>query len=90
MKFYESGMHSQIMPSGHMAHALPRENFQAKPALQVKATVPNPQNMARTQAIIAALRSPNGQAHGLSAPSAAGQNLRGPGKIISNPRSLPR
>lgn len=90
MKFYESGLHSQIMPSGHMAHALPRENFKAKALPQAKATIPNPEELAKTHAIIQALRSPNGQAHGLSAPSVAQQGVRGTGTFLSGPRSSSR
>ena len=93
MKFYESGAMDQIMPSGHMAHALPRENFKAQPNPIVKAGAMPSQagNLARQQMIAQQLRSmTSGQTHGLSPAGTPGQQVRGSGKIISNPRFLPR
>lgn len=57
MKFYESGKSDQVMPSGVSTRQLPRENFQARKFPQAKASVPA-QNIAKTQAIIQALRQP--------------------------------
>jgi hypothetical protein len=91
MKFFESGKMDQVMPSGHMAHALPRENFQAKALPQAHATVPNNDDLARTHAIIQQLRSiPNGQAHGLSPAGPTGQGVRGPRTFLSGPRQVSR
>lgn len=92
MKFYESGKMDQVMPTGHMAHSLPRENFQAKAAPGVKATLPPAAHaQAMNAAIVDQLRSmSNGQTHGLSPASNPNAGIRGPGKIISSPGSLPR
>lgn len=87
MKFYESGRSDQVMPTGHMAHALPRQNFQPKAAVQVHGSPPpTADNMARTQAIIQALRGSNVQAHGLSPASPAGQSVRGSRSFLPGPR----
>jgi hypothetical protein len=86
MKFFESGKMDQVMPSGHLAHQLPRENYQAKALPQTHAA-----DLARTHAIIQQLRSfPNGQAHGLSPTSPTGQGVRGPGSFLSGPRQVSR
>lgn len=86
MKFYESGKLSQVMPSGHMGHALPRENFKAKAAPGVKATLPPVAHQAALQgAIVQQLRG-----SGLSAPRNSNQQARGASKIISSPGQLPR
>jgi hypothetical protein len=83
MKFYESGKQSQIMPSGHITRALPRENFQAKAAPPTKATVPP--SGAQSAAIVQALRgAANPPGKGLSPPPGQGiqsrivSKLRGP------------
>lgn len=88
MKFFSSGKMDQVMPSGHMAHALPRENFKAGANPVVKATVPSTAgNLARNQAIVQQLRSMTSGAKGLSpAPTQA----QAPSKIVSNPGRLPR
>jgi hypothetical protein len=91
MKFYESGKLSQVMPSGHMAHALPRENFKATAAPGVKAMLPPAAHQAALQgAIVQALRSVNGKANGLSPAGNPNQQVRGASKIISSPGQLPR
>lgn len=69
------------MPSGHMAHSLPRENFKVPDSPQVHA-----QKLAQVHAVIQQLRNPT-QAGGLSPASAPGQ---APTKIISSPGRLPR
>jgi hypothetical protein len=80
VKFFSSGKMDQVMPSGHMAHALPRETFKPGANPAVKATLPP--SLARNQMIVQQLRS-----KGLSPASPQAQV---PTKIISNPGRLPR
>lgn len=92
MKFFESGKLDQVMPSGHMAHSLPRTNFKAGTTPQVKATLPpTAHSQAMNSAIVSQLRSmSNGQTHGLSPAGNPNAGLRGTSKIVSSPGSLPR
>jgi hypothetical protein len=87
MKFFSSGKMDQVMPSGHMAHSLPRENFKAGADPAVSATMPSTAgNLARNQMIVQQLRSMQGGGKGLSP---AAPQAQAPSKIVSNPGRLP-